>query len=459
MRRDVLATQLKRIHAERLGERVQSHLEPDRTLGVTRRAKRGHRCAVHEGERLVRAHIGALIQLVIDLAGAAFPSPDAKRDFGHKIDRGEYAIFGGADREALQTRRPVAGVDLLTSAINDTGHSATESFGEERGDVGMRGGVVLGAEAAAHGLADHADVGERDAEVLGEIVAHAENSLRAFPHREMIAIPLGDGAMWLECGVEHAGRAHLARDGDIGGGEPSGDITAGVGAGFFEEEIVREPWAHGLGVGGDGLRDGRGVPKLFDLKSHQCRGPFGDLLSLRADCDEGLPVIGDLGAKELGARGDIGGEQHIEHTGQCTRCCGVDRDHAPARDLRADDGRVHLMRPTNVGGVSGPPGRLHQRIDATRARTDVRECGVSAPRLEIEGRHLHDALLGAPLDLHAGGDKAFSHWRPPVARPRRVAPRGRSSDTSRSDRDSRSWPRRSLRWRDSRCAPRATRPP
>ena len=456
-RGDVLHAQRKRIDAKFACEGVHRDLESDRAFGVPWRAKGGHRRGVHVCRGLARAHVGAGVEFVIDRTGAALGAAHANGNARIEIDRGEATVARGAKCDALPGTRAIPGVDLLTRAIHDAGDGAAESLGEDRGNVGVRAGEVLRAESAAHRLADHAHVGERDAECLGDVVAHAVDALRALPDGEAVAVPLGDGAVRLHRAVQRAGCADLARDGHLSGGERLGDIAALEDERLAPDEVVLDPRSHRAAL--ECLLDGDGEGERLDRGAHESCGGAGDLLRDRTDCGDGLAGVGDLGIEEPCACGHVGGDQQVEHAGERARGTEVDLRDAAARHGGAHDRGVGLIRASYVGRVSGAPGRFERAVRAESARADVRELCVRAPGLGLEGWQLHDALLGASLHLDRGGDEAalgsarlgcVSHWSMSSWSLRRDAQRARSWDRSRSDRDCRSGQRSHRRRKDQR---------
>ena len=67
---------------------------------------------------------------------------------------------------------------MLVLAIEEQFDGGAGLFGELRADDALRIGAELAAEATAHVFRDDADVGLRDVERLGELLARAVHGLR-----------------------------------------------------------------------------------------------------------------------------------------------------------------------------------------------------------------------------------------------------------------------------------------
>ncbi len=125
-----------------------------------------------------------------------------------------------ADAQLLHRRRAVAAVELLLPAGRARGAPARAPARDkpDRGaHVVARAG--LRAEAAAHGVDDHAHAAERQAERVRELGAHAGGVLRRHVDREPVGAPVGDDGVRLHAAVRlHLG-AVFAFDDDVGARE------------------------------------------------------------------------------------------------------------------------------------------------------------------------------------------------------------------------------------------------
>src|SRR5262245_63994784 len=70
----ILQAQVERVHPELARDRVHRALEPKGTLDVSRRAERCHGAGVRVHEHLGRAHVGARVELMIDLGRTCEPA-------------------------------------------------------------------------------------------------------------------------------------------------------------------------------------------------------------------------------------------------------------------------------------------------------------------------------------------------------------------------------------------------
>jgi hypothetical protein len=75
-------------------------------------------------------------------------------------------------------------------------------------------------------LLDHADGGLTDADRCRDLLPDAEHRLRRFPHRQLVAIPLGHGGMRLERRVQRHGCPVRAPNDHVRFDQPAIHITA-----------------------------------------------------------------------------------------------------------------------------------------------------------------------------------------------------------------------------------------
>src|SRR5207247_6592909 len=112
-----------------------------------------------------------------------------------------------------------AGGKVLLVAGEHAADRPSELARQERGDDRVLAAGQLRAETAAHVLAVHADVTERDLERGLQRLADAEHRLRRLPDRELGALPARDRPVRLERVVELRRSAIRRLDDRLGGGE------------------------------------------------------------------------------------------------------------------------------------------------------------------------------------------------------------------------------------------------
>ena len=341
--------------------------------------------------------IRAGVHLVEDLRGAALPAADAERDQRIEHERGEGAVLSRGDGDLLHCGRPVAAVGLFGAAVVDAAHGRAKRAREQRGGVGVCAGAVLGAEAAPHVVLDHPHLRLRHAECLGDVAAHAEDPLRGLPHGELVAIPLADGAVRLERGVQCHLRAVLARDRHFGVCEAARDVTALYDVGFGGVAFA----AHERRVGRDGVVHGHRMRRGLDDNrgGNHARGTLGGVQRFRADGGERLAGVRHLALEEPRGGGRVAGAHNGAHARH--GACGVEI-HGGERPLGSrcahDDGVEHAGA-DDVGGVARAPGDLFERVHAQRTGADDGKRRVRGPRGGLKRRYLDHTGFRASLDL------------------------------------------------------------
>lgn len=262
------------------------------------------------------------------------------------------------------------GVDLLALAVHRAHDGATEASREHGRDVGVRASEVLGAEAATHRLADHAHVGERHTERLGDVVAHPEDALRAL---QMVSSP-----------PSHSATAAC------------GSIALCSAQGVVISRVITTSAAASAAVTSPAFRRSVGLPPARLLSMRGRAGQAASACSTvtanaavstvartsraaasAASCDSaqtaaiGCPTY-VMWEEEARARRHVGVDDHVEHAGVRAGGARVDLRHLAARRGGADDRGVRLMRRTaQVGGVardSRSPCACHRRVGHAHRR-------------------------------------------------------------------------------------------
>src|SRR5439155_19772165 len=125
--------------------------------------------------------------------------PPRPPDRGDELaaERGERAVRARSDLEPLNRRVSVPAGEVLLAPGQGAPDGAPGLPGELGSDEGVVAGFVLGSEPTAHELADHADAVARQAERLGDLVAHAPDVLRRDVDHERLALPGADGLVRL----------------------------------------------------------------------------------------------------------------------------------------------------------------------------------------------------------------------------------------------------------------------
>src|SRR5690606_25329730 len=112
-------------------------------------------------------------------------------------DRGEGAVASRAKTDPLAGGGTVPDGEILGLPVEHELHRSSRLAGKQRRDDVLLPGDLLGPEAAAHVLLDHAEAMLGQAERLRDLFPHSEDGLGGVVKREMIALPRGRAAMRL----------------------------------------------------------------------------------------------------------------------------------------------------------------------------------------------------------------------------------------------------------------------
>ena len=197
--RQVLDPELDRIHVHLVGELVHHDLGDERALRMAGRAHRPLLARVDEHVLVRPAAIRDPIDVRQREAGRRAGAARAPR-LG--VERRDDAVGRHAGFDARGGRRPIAGREMLFLAIEHQLDRRVGLLREPGADQAFGADAQrLAAKAAAHVLADDADVGLRNAERGREVLARAVDALRRDPDRQLVAVPLAHGAVRLEADV------------------------------------------------------------------------------------------------------------------------------------------------------------------------------------------------------------------------------------------------------------------
>ena len=309
------------------------------------------------------------------------------------VKRRQHSIGADARLDLRPRRRPVARRQVLVLAIEQQLDGGPGLPGELRADDALRVGSELAAEPAAHVLGDDADVGLRDVQRRGKLLARAVDGLRGRPGGQLVAVPLADTPVRLERHV----RLHLRRVAGLDdmrrGLEARVEIASLFGVARLDVAVLE----HLRSALAQRQRFGRDVRQHLVLHLDQPQRVVGLLLGGRGERRDFLALEHDLGAglehghDGLHARGLLRDRQ-------------VDRDDTGVRVRRPQDASVKTAWTIDVVGVPGLSGHLDRAVQALNALAD--QCRLGRPRILLV-----QLRLRRRVDL--GNLRVLSHGAPP----------------------------------------------
>jgi len=233
-RRYVFEPQLDGIHADRHREIVHHLFERPRALRVSRRTKGPAGPGVDVDQEVFAFHIGTGVEILdqpVVEAGAALGKCAGGAEAG-KFKGGQGALFRDPGLEPNVDSWTVAGHQHCLLAGGEELDRSCGHLSEQARENGGSRGLELGAEPAAHVGVDYAHIGERQTEDAGVLLLDREHSLQRLPHRETVAVPLGDAAVELHGRVDLILHVVGALENDLGGGETGLHVAPLVAVGI-----------------------------------------------------------------------------------------------------------------------------------------------------------------------------------------------------------------------------------
>ena len=289
----------------------------------------------------------------------------------------------------LARRVAVAADDVLLAARERAADRSPRPLRELGCEQEVVAEPVLGAEAAAHELADHTHLVLRQAELRGQVAAEAPDVLRRHVDVEAVAPPLADALVCLERVVVQRLRCVLGLDDRVRLGEPALVVTALVVDRLLEQRAARD-----------------GLVRVEQRLEHL---PF-DLDELRRGarlCERLRGDAGDGAALEVHVLvdpPDLAGADDREHAGCRRRCAEVDPLDVRPGVRAPHEGAFEHPGELDVARVARLAASLLVAVDPRRVPADDRS-GTGRP---LDERVLLDErphLLVAALDLLLRADQ------------------------------------------------------
>jgi hypothetical protein len=285
-------------------------------------------------------------------------------------ERGEGALFGGAEAEAVQGGRAMADEGGQKAAGQGHGDGASGLPRRHRGEHHVGAWRPLGPEAAADVFGHHGDPILGKPEQRGQYGSYDRGALAGVVHDETAVDPAGGGRVWLHGVVVQRRHPVVGVDTDRGGREDALGVAA-----------FPVPGVPAVGLLGD-VRTGmagreRHVVVLRVVLDTHCRGAgpccfqgFGDDQGDRPatvrhtgvlqDCERGIVGVGEPGSVLVGEYG--------EGPGQPQRVGAVDRADRTTGDRGGHGPCVHPAGDGVFGRVTGQAGDLLPALSAFRGR-------------------------------------------------------------------------------------------
>ena len=239
---DVVApAELERVEPERRGELVHRLVEDGDALDDAGRAKRVLRAQARPDGEDHRADVLAGVERERGLLDGEHPAAGAHVDDGRELDRLQRPVAARAEGDRLTRPRPPAADDLILVTRQREPHRPARRPGELGGEERLDARSLLGAEAAADELRDHAHVLRREPEAGRELPARVEHALGRHPGRQPVAGPARDGGVRLERRLDVGGRLAGQLDEHLGACDRPVRVAADGLARILGEALLLEP--------------------------------------------------------------------------------------------------------------------------------------------------------------------------------------------------------------------------
>jgi len=151
------------------------------------------------------------------------------------VDGGEGAVILGADLDRDRIARSIAGDQEAVLPWQEDFHRPSGRLCHQRGVHRVLPDLELGSEAAAHVVADHAHVRQRQAHRAGHGLLDAVHALGGVPDGEPVAVPFGHRAVRLHGCVDLVWCSEGVLDHHVGLGEAGFEVAALANAGLTNQ--------------------------------------------------------------------------------------------------------------------------------------------------------------------------------------------------------------------------------
>ena len=288
-------------------------------------------------------------------------------------DRGDLAVFGGADADALDRRRPVRGVVDDQRPRQRHFHRPVRRPRAKRREQRVGAQKQFAAEAAADERRHETNLVLGDSQRLGHVGSAPVDHLVRRPQRELVAVPGRDRSGWLHHRVRLVRCRVRGIELDGCFGKRAGKIACGRVGRSAKTRLVLDRGvlrareierASGLRIGYPNQRGGGA--RLFERLGNDERDCLVIMLNLRA-----AEQVGDIVVALIELAGVVRRHDR-QHAGRGLGGLQIDGRDAALGDGRADHIAVGLIGDDVVPlvGIRRGAGGFQRTVDAIGRKTD-----------------------------------------------------------------------------------------
>ena len=372
--------QLQRIHRERVCKLVHRSLEGEGSGRFAGRALERRRAHVELHQPVCRRRVGAGIERARGLRGRldkVLELGSVRKHF--MTDRRQLSVAARSQQHALLGERPAADRSEHLRSDQRELYRPLELPRGDRGQNHVRPHRALATEASTDERRNDAHIIRRNAERLGDRLAHARDILRGVVEREPIAVPTRDGGVRLHWMVMlHRRRVHRL-DADFRLRNSGLEIapregcwctprllrSIGVASRLIEAKHRRlqlvEYAQKRRGIG-------RALESVGDDKRDRLSVVMDDVVLQQRQCAPRRRI--DRGHAVLRQSRRVLVRKHEQDAGRARGDGAVDPADAAARHGALDEDRISKSRLIKLGRIPGRSRDFQRAVDAIDRATD-----------------------------------------------------------------------------------------
>ena len=337
------------------------------------------------------------------------------------LDRGDPPVLRG-DPELLERGRAVPGCKVLLVACEDATRRPAELHREERGDDRVLSDAALRAEAAAHVIAENADLRERQLDREVQALTHRERVLGRLPDGENVAVPRRHRAVRLERIVDLRRCAVRRVDDGVGLADRPPHVASLVRARFGDVAVALEPRRDVA----DRLLEVDDMRKQLVVDLDEGKGLGGGVLVIGRDgsdlvADEAHLLSEDRVLRAEGGLWRVESVEHAADAGQSFGLLRLDLANASARIRTAEHADEEHAREIDVLRVASAARHALHAVDAAAFVTDLGP--LSAQQRKVAPLDEDERFVDLALELLAAlDDPRHYRFRRPAETPAATMP-------------------------------------